>query len=82
MGQLVALLDDGLVADVDDLVARGVVGSRSEAVRIGLERLVDEDRRRQLGAAIARGYTMRPQTDVEMGWADDLTARMISEEPW
>jgi len=42
MAQLVARLDDSLMAEVDVLVADGVVANRSEAVRLGLERLVDQ----------------------------------------
>jgi len=37
----VARIDSELVAAVDDLVATRVVRSRSDAVRIGLARLVD-----------------------------------------
>lgn len=82
MAQLVTRVDDDLVAAVDDLVAAGVVASRSEAVRLGLERLVDRFRRDQIGASIVEGYRTRPQTEAELGWADATSARMIAEEPW
>ena len=67
---------------VDELVASGVVASRSEAVRIGLERLVDQHRRRRIGDEIVRGYRAAPQAGSEAGWADAATVRMIAEEPW
>jgi Arc/MetJ-type ribon-helix-helix transcriptional regulator len=82
MPQLVTRVDDELAAAVDELVAAGVVASRSEAVRLGLERLVDRHRRHRIGARIAAGYRDRPQADGEVGWADEASARMIAEEPW
>ena len=80
--QLVTRVDNRLVADVDQLVADGVVASRSDAVRVGLRRLVDEQRRRQVAAAIVGGYREHPQSHADIGWSDDATAGMIAEEPW
>ena len=60
----------------------GVVASRSEAVRLGLERLVDRHRRDAVGARITTGYRSVPQTEAEVGWADESSVRMIAEEPW
>ena len=67
---------------VDRLVEEGVVASRSEAVRLGLERLVDRERRRRIGQAIVEGYTRLPQTDEELDWADAATRDMFAEESW
>jgi Arc/MetJ-type ribon-helix-helix transcriptional regulator len=75
-------VDDDLAAAVDDLVAAGVVASRSEAVRLGLERLVDRHRRDEIGARITSGYRARPQSDAEVAWADESSVRMIAEERW
>ena len=82
MAQLVTRVEDDLAAAVDDLVASGVVASRSEAVRLGLERLVDRYRRDEIGARIRNGYRARPQDDAEIAWADESSVRMIAEEPW
>jgi len=82
MAQLVTRVDDGLAAAVDGLVAAGVVASRSEAVRLGLEQLVDRFRRDEIGARIVAGYRSLPQSESEVGWADESSARMIAEEPW
>ncbi|HUS62813.1 MAG TPA: ribbon-helix-helix domain-containing protein [Acidimicrobiales bacterium] len=82
MAQLVTRVEDVLAAAVDELVAAGVVASRSEAVRLGLERLVDRHRREQIGARIVDGYRSMPQTDAELGWVDAASVRMIAEEPW
>ncbi len=82
MAQLVTRVDDALAAAVDELVAAGVVTSRSEAVRLGLERLIDRHRRSQIGARIVEGYRATPQDDAEVGWADASSVRMIVEEPW
>jgi Arc/MetJ-type ribon-helix-helix transcriptional regulator len=82
MTQLVTRVDDELALAVDELVAAGVVASRSAAVRLGLERLVDRHRRDTIGARIADGYRARPQTEAEVAWADESSVRMIVEEPW
>jgi len=82
MTQLVTRLGDDLAAEVDRLVAEGLVESRSDAVRRGLELLVDRHRRDRVAAAIVAGYRARPQTEEEVAWADASTRRMIAEEPW
>jgi Arc/MetJ-type ribon-helix-helix transcriptional regulator len=82
MPQLVARLDDRLLAAVDDLVADGVVGSRSEAVRVALQSLVDRHRRDRVGAAIVDAYRRRPQTDEELAGLDDATRALVNDEPW
>lgn len=82
MTQLVTRLGDDLAAQVDRLVADGLVASRSEAVRLGLEMLVDRHRRRRVAEAIVSGYQSQPQTEAEGAWADAATRRMIAEEPW
>jgi Arc/MetJ-type ribon-helix-helix transcriptional regulator len=82
MGQLVTRVDDSLIRRVDELVAAGAVASRSEAVRLGLERLVERFRRERIGAEIVEAYRRFPQTEAEVGWADEATRRMIAEEPW
>jgi Arc/MetJ-type ribon-helix-helix transcriptional regulator len=82
MAQFVTRVDDDLAREVDRLVAEGSVPSRSAAVRLGLETLVDDHRRRRVGRAIADGYARAPQTEAEVGWADEATRRMIAEESW
>jgi Arc/MetJ-type ribon-helix-helix transcriptional regulator len=82
MTQVVARLDDKLVANLDRLVAEGFVASRSEAVRIGLEKLVEERRRQQIAAEIVAGYGRHPETDEELAQAERATRALIEEEPW
>ncbi len=82
MAQLVTRIDDELARQIDELVATGVVASRSDAVRRGLARLIDEHRRLLTADAIVRGYLAQPQEEHELGWADEATVRMIQEEPW
>ena len=64
------------------MVDDGTVSSRSEAVRMGLERLVDQHRRRLVGAAIVDAYRGRPQTDDELAGLDEATRALVAEEPW
>jgi Arc/MetJ-type ribon-helix-helix transcriptional regulator len=82
MAQVVARVDDALAAELDELVTDGVVSNRSEAVRLGLERLVDEHRRRRIGAEIVEGYRRMPQTEEELAGLDEATRALIAEEPW
>lgn len=82
MAQLVTRVPDALARELDVLVEEGVVASRSDGVRVALERLVDRERRRRIGQAIVDGYTRVPQTDDELLWDDAETRKMIEEEPW
>jgi Arc/MetJ-type ribon-helix-helix transcriptional regulator len=82
MAQLVTRLDDRLAAEVDALVADGVVGTRSEAVRVALEQLIDQHRRRRVGAEIVEAYRRQPQTEEELTGLDQATQAMVDEEPW
>jgi Arc/MetJ-type ribon-helix-helix transcriptional regulator len=82
MPQLVTRLDAELVEAVDRLVSDGVVANRSEAVRMGLEQLVDQARRSQIAAAIVEGYRRVPQTDEELERADRGLRALVAEEPW
>jgi Arc/MetJ-type ribon-helix-helix transcriptional regulator len=80
--QLVTRIPDELAASIDDLVEAGVFASRSEAVRAGLEAIVDRERRAAVGRSIADGYRRVPAADDDHGWSDAASAAMIAEEPW
>ena len=82
MSQLVTRIDDDLARDVDALVAEGIVASRSDAVRQALRALIDCHRRRRIAEATVAAYTAQPQTEEEIGWADEAAIRMIEDEPW
>lgn len=82
MTQLVTRVDTDLVERIDELVAEGVVESRSDAVRQGLRTLIEQSRRRRTAEAIIAGYALHPQTDDEAPWADGATVQMIADEPW
>lgn len=82
MAQIVTRLHEDLLAGVDGLIADGLVTNRSEAVRLGLERLVDQHRREHTGEEIAAAYRRRPQTDSELAGLDDATRALVEEEPW
>lgn len=82
MAQFVARLEDSLADRVDSLVVAGVLTSRSEAVRLGLEELVDRLERERIGQQIIDGYRRFPQTEEELAWAEEALERMLEEEPW
>jgi metal-responsive CopG/Arc/MetJ family transcriptional regulator len=82
VSQLVTRIDDDLVRQVDELVAEGVVESRSDAVRQALRELVDRHRRRRRAERDIAAYTAQPQTEEEVAGVDEAARRMIEEEPW
>jgi len=82
MPQLVTRVDAELVDAVDRLVSDGVVASRSEAVRMGLEQLVDRSRRAEIAAAILDGYRRIPPSEQELRRAEQGLRALVAEEPW
>ena len=82
MTQLVTRIDEDLAALVDELIVAGIVESRSDAVRRGLRALIDHHQRRRTAELIVNGYRNEPQTDEQVGWADEATVRLIGDEPW
>lgn len=80
--QLVTRVPDSVAKAVDGLVEAGVFTSRSDAVRAGLEAVVERERREVIGRAIVEGYRRIPQDADDLGWADFATSAMIAEEPW
>ena len=81
MAQFVTRLEDGLADRVDTLVAAGVLASRSEAVRIGIEKLVNQLERERIGRQIVEAYQRMPQTEEEREGADEDFEQMLAEEP-
>ena len=82
MVQLVTRVDEELAMALDALVESGSVLSRSDAVRRGLEQLIEAYRREKIGEQIRDGYLRQPQTQEEIAWSDTASIAMIAEEPW
>ena len=83
MAQLVARLDDQMMAEVDGLVADGVVGSRTEAVPRGLEHLVDQhQRQRRVQTTIVDAHRAPAAGPDELAGLDAATRALVDEEPW
>ncbi|MEI7860296.1 MAG: ribbon-helix-helix domain-containing protein [Acidimicrobiales bacterium] len=82
MAQLVTRVDEALILEVDELVARGAASSRSDLVRMGLERIIDEYRRQKAGEQIAEAYRQSPETVAELSGLGTATRALIEEEPW
>ena len=80
--QIAVRLPEELLADLDDLVARGVYESRAAAVRAGIEAVRELDRRRLTDRAIVAGYRRVPQTPEERQSAIASLRDAIEEEPW
>jgi len=75
-------LPDGLVRDLDELVAQGLFSSRSSAVRRAVEMIVSGQRRDALEEAYANGYRQVPESESELAEAKRLATQAIDDEPW
>lgn len=80
--QIAVRLPEDLLAELDDLVRRGVYESRAAAVRAGIETVVELDRRRQTDRAVIDGYRRTPPTRAEHEAAVASLRDAIAEEPW
>jgi len=61
--QIAVRLPTSLLQEIDGLVAAGRFETRAEAIRAGIESLVDRERRDRIGRAIVEGYRRVPQAD-------------------
>jgi Arc/MetJ-type ribon-helix-helix transcriptional regulator len=61
-------LTDSDVAALDAAVARGRFANRSDALRAGLDRVLYEERQREIDEAYAVGYAKYPQQE----WVGEL----------
>ena len=80
--QLAIRLPDELLHDLDWLILRLNYDSRAEAMRDALVKLIDQERRREIGEQIAEGYRRMPQTEEEIASAYESLRQSIDEEPW
>ncbi len=80
--QIAVRLPQELLDELDDLVTRGVYGSRAAAVRAGVEAVAESERRRQVDQAVIEGYQRRPASAAERQAAVASLLDAISEEPW
>jgi len=80
--QIAVRLPRELLAEIDELVARGVYESRAAAVRAGVETVAASERRRQVDQAVLQGYRRRPATAAEQEAALASLRDAILEEPW
>ena len=70
------------MAELDDLVERGIYQSRAAAVRAGIEAVMERDRRRQIDRAVIEGYRAAPPAEAERKAAIASLRDAIVEEPW
>jgi Arc/MetJ-type ribon-helix-helix transcriptional regulator len=80
--QIAIRIPDDLAASLEDLVETGRFETKADAVRTALEVLIDAERRRRIGQAIANGYRRVPQDDDEVHAATRAAIRSIHEETW
>jgi Arc/MetJ-type ribon-helix-helix transcriptional regulator len=78
--QIALRLDADQLAAIDSAVSSGRFPSRAAAIRAGIERVLREEREREIVEAYRRGYGERPQE----GWVGDaglaLGAELVKAE--
>jgi len=80
--QIAVRLPHELLAEVDDLVARGVYESRAAAVRAGIEAVAEAERSRRIDGAVLEGYRRSPTGEADREAAIASLRDAILEEPW
>lgn len=80
--QIAVRVPEEQIRVLDDLVARGVYATRADAVRAGIEAVLELDRRRQSDRSIVDGYRRTPPTEAELMSAIASLRQAIAEEPW
>jgi Arc/MetJ-type ribon-helix-helix transcriptional regulator len=80
--QIAVRIPDALAESLEDLVSSGRFETKADAIRTALEGLVEAERRRRIGQAIADGYQRVPQVDDEVAAATRGAVRSIRDEPW
>jgi Arc/MetJ-type ribon-helix-helix transcriptional regulator len=80
--QIAVRLPEELLAEVDELVAKGVYESRAAAVRAGLEAVAESERRRQIDRSVIAGYRRIPAGEAEHESAVASLRDAILDEPW
>lgn len=80
--QIAVRLPAELLGELDDLVSRGIYVSRAAAVRVGVEAIIESDRRSQTDRAVIEGYRRIPPTKLEDQAAIASLRDAIAEEPW
>jgi Arc/MetJ-type ribon-helix-helix transcriptional regulator len=66
--QVPVRLTDSDLAALDAAIARGRFANRSDALRAGLDRILYEERQREIDETYAAGYAKHPQEE----WVGDL----------
>jgi Arc/MetJ-type ribon-helix-helix transcriptional regulator len=74
--------DEHELAAIDELVAAGVAGTRSEVIRVAVSELHDRHARAAVGAAIAEAYRRTPETPDDDALAMANANALTEAEPW
>jgi Arc/MetJ-type ribon-helix-helix transcriptional regulator len=80
--QLAVKLSESMVDEIDRLIKDGRFANRTDAVRVALDRMLEELREEQVTAAIVEGYQRIPPDEADDAWAEMATRAMIADEPW
>ncbi|MGI9094822.1 MAG: ribbon-helix-helix domain-containing protein [Thermoleophilaceae bacterium] len=77
--QIAVRIPDSALAAMDDAIRAGRFESRAAAVREGLQRLLHEEREREIAEDYRRAYTDRPEEEAVGEAGLTLMAESIAE---
>ena len=80
--QVPTRFDEVELAQLDQLVAEGIAGSRSEMIRLAVAEVHDAHRRRRIGQSIADAYRATPQSSADDELAMANAVMLTEAEPW
>lgn len=80
--QIAVKLPDDLLAAVDSLVGTDRFSSRSEIVRLGLQKVLADEAAMTIDHAFAKGVARFPDSDDDVARATALALQSINDEPW
>lgn len=79
--QTLVQLSEELVTQLDREAARRGV-SRSALIREAIEGHLEDRIKAEMIEQYLDGYRRSPETEEEMGWAEQAAIEAIEEEPW
>lgn len=80
--QIAIRVPEDLLYEIDSMVESGALESRADAVRRGLQYVVEAARRERIDLEIVEGYRKVPPAGLDESLAEAALRASLLEEPW